>query len=72
MFICLNQRNATFVGKKDILQKFANRKVLEINLVKEEEKIDLDEDSTNNIFNVYKLSSRGKQDSYRINVQGLT
>ena len=37
------------------------------NLVDEEEKEDLDEDSADKIFNVYKLSLRGKQEPYRTN-----
>ena len=30
MIVRLNQRNAVFVGRKDILRKFADRNVLEI------------------------------------------
>lgn len=68
----LNQRNAKFAGRKDILQKFSNQKIFrnnqETNLVKKEEKRDLDKYCADKIFNVYKLSSGDKQESCRINV----
>ena len=72
MIVHLSQMNAMCVEKKDTGKAcrskiFTNKQ--ETNLVENEEKTSSDEDSADEIFNIYKLATEEKQEPYKVNVR---
>ena len=64
---CYVCRKKGHIGKACRSKSFKNKR--ETNLVENEEKTSSDEDSADEIFNIYKLATEEKQEPYKVNVR---
>ena len=64
---CYVCRKKGHIGKVCRSKSFKNKR--ETNLVEKEEKTSSDEDSADEIFNIYKLATEEKQEPYKLNVR---